>query len=120
MMIIAAALTALVAALHLIFLVLEMFLWPTPIGQKLFNLTPEFAEKSAVLAQNQGLYNGILAAGLIWTFFIPDPAFQASARTFFLIAIVVAGLFGAYTAKPSIFFLQALPALLALIAMHFS
>jgi putative membrane protein len=117
MSIIAATLTAIVAALHFLFLILEMFLWRTPVGQKIFHLTPEFAAQSAVLAQNQGLYNGILAAGLIWTFFIPDHAFQASARVFFLVAIIVAGSFGAITAKPSIFFIQALPALIALIAI---
>lgn len=120
MHLIAATLTAIVAALHLGFLVLEMFLWRTPIGQKIFHLTPEFAAQSAVLAKNQGLYNGILAAGLIWTFFIPDPGFQASARIFFLTSVVVAGVYGALTAKPSIFFIQALPAILALLALFIS
>lgn len=114
MSMIAASFIILVAALHIGFLILEMFLWNTPVGRKIFHLKPEFASESATLAKNQGLYNGILAAGLIWSFFIPDPAFQASVRYFFLTAIIIAGVYGALTAKPTIFFYQALPALLAL------
>ena len=95
----AALLTGFVALLHLLFLILEMFLWRTPIGQKVFHLTPEFAAQSAALAKNQGLYNGILAAGLIWSFFILDPTFQASIRIFFLTFIVIAGTFDANDTK---------------------
>ncbi len=114
----AAILTGIVALLHLFFLVLEMFLWQTDIGLKTFELTPEMAAQTAVLAKNQGLYNGFLAAGLIWTFFISDVRFQKSARTFFLACIIIAGVYGAATAKFSIIFIQALPALLALIAVR--
>jgi putative membrane protein len=117
---IAEVLTALVALLHLSFMFLEMFLWQTDFGLKAFDMTPTVAENSAVLAKNQGLYNGFLAAGLIWSFFIQDSRFQRSIRTFFLVCILIAGLFGAATAKPSIIFIQALPALLALIAVRFS
>ena len=106
-------LVGIVALLHLGFLVMEMFLWQTPIGLRIFGLTPEFAAKTAVLAKNQGLYNGFLAAGLIWSFFLA-PEYQISVQTFFLICIAIAGIFGATTVKPSIFFIQALPALIAL------
>lgn len=82
-------------------------------------MTPEMAASTAVLAKNQGLYNGILAAGLIWTFFILDSNFQKSTRTFFLACIIIAGIFGAFTTgKFSILFIQALPALLALAAVR--
>lgn len=116
----AAILTGIVAILHLFFMVLEMFLWQTNFGIKIFNLTPEFAAQSSILAKNQGLYNGFLAAGLIWTFFIHEFRFQKSIRTFFLICIIIAGVFGAATAKFSILFTQAFPAFLALIAVRFS
>jgi putative membrane protein len=103
-----------VALEHAGFLVLEMFLWTTPYGQKTFGLTPDFAQASAALAQNQGLYNGFLAAGLIWSFFIGDATWQFNVRAFFLVCVIVAGLFGGYTAKPSIYVVQALPAAIAL------
>ena len=106
-------LIAIVAVLHIIFLVLEMFLWQTKIGKLVFGLTPEVAASSATLAKNQGLYNGFLAAGLLWSFFLPQE-FQTSVQTFFLVCIAIAGVFGAITAKPSIFFVQAVPALIAL------
>lgn len=106
-------LTALVALEHLYILVLEMFLWTKPAGMRAFGLTPEFAEQTAVLAANQGLYNGFLAAGLIWGLFLKDAGM--SVRVFFLICVVVAGVFGAVTAKPSILFVQAVPALVALV-----
>ena len=111
---IAAALVALVAVEHLYILVLEMFLWTKPAGMSAFGLTPEFAKESAVLAANQGLYNGFLAAGLIWSLFRKDDGFAL--RVFFLGCVIVAGVFGAATAKPSIFFVQAVPALVALTA----
>jgi putative membrane protein len=120
MRLIAAILTGIVAVLHICFLILEMFLWQTNVGLHIFNMTPEAAAYSAVLAKNQGLYNGFLAAGLIWTFFISDKEFQKLTRTFFLLCIIVAGIFGGLTAKMSIIFIQALPALLALIAVRYS
>jgi putative membrane protein len=101
----------LVAILHIYFLVLEMFLWNHPIGYKTFATTPEFAAASASLAMNQGLYNGFLAAGLIFGLVKKNLAF----KVFFLGCIIVAGVFGALTAKISILFIQASPALLALI-----
>ena len=107
-------LTALVAVEHLYILVLEMFLWTKPAGLSAFGLTPEFAEQTAVLAANQGLYNGFLAAGLIWSLIRKEDG--VSIRLFFLGCVIVAGVFGAVTAKPSILYVQALPALIALIA----
>lgn len=113
MSMISKALVALVALLHIGFLVIEMFFWNTPFGQRSFNLTPDFAAQSAVLAANQGLYNGFLAAGLIWSLVAPKPLAFAL-KVFFLGCVIVAGLFGAATAKTSILFIQALPAALAL------
>jgi putative membrane protein len=101
----------LVAILHIYFLVLEMFLWNHPIGYKTFATTPEFAANSATLAMNQGLYNGFLAAGLIYGLLKKNLSF----KVFFLGCIIVAGIFGALTAKLSILFIQAAPAVLALI-----
>lgn len=109
---IATILTALVAVEHLYILVLEMFLWTKPAGLRAFGLTPEFAEQTAALAANQGLYNGFLAAGLIWSFMRKEEGI--STRVFFLGCIIVAGVFGAITAKPSILYIQAAPALIAL------
>lgn len=116
-MVLAGMLTALVALLHIGFLVLETFLWQTPTGLKIFHMTPEAAAHSAVVAKNQGIYNGVLAAGLIWSFFVTDPHFQLALRTFFLGAIVVVGVYGAATAKRTILYIQALPAALALLAV---
>jgi putative membrane protein len=115
MSIVANILVALVATLHAGFLVLEMFLWTTPFGLKTFNMTAEVANSSAVLAANQGLYNGFLAAGLIWGLIARTNA--TSIKVFFLGCVIVAGVFGAATAKPSILFMQALPAALALLAV---
>lgn len=103
---------ALVALLHLGFLVLEMFLWTSPFGLKTFGLTPEFADQSRALAANQGLYNGFLAAGLIWGLLVQQNGFAI--QVFFLCCVIVAGVFGAATAKVSILFIQALPAAVAL------
>ena len=100
---------ALVALLHLYFLVLEMFLWDKPVGRRTFALTAEFAAASKTLAMNQGLYNGFLAAGLIWGFVAGD-----AVKAFFLICVIVAGVFGALTVNRKIFFVQALPAIIAL------
>ncbi|MBL4837048.1 MAG: DUF1304 domain-containing protein [Kordiimonadaceae bacterium] len=108
-------LTGIVALSHMGFLVLEMFLWNTPIGQKTFNLTPKFAEASAALAANQGLYNGFLAAGLIWALY----AKRDDLKIFFLSCVFVAGVFGAATASFSILYIQALPALAALALVLF-
>ncbi len=103
-------LTGLVAALHAWFLVLEMFLWTHPIGLKTFSMTAEVAAASATLAANQGLYNGFLVAGLLWGLM----ARKRDVVIFFLSCVIVAGVYGAATAKLSILFIQALPAALAL------
>jgi putative membrane protein len=108
----AAVLTALVALEHLGFLGLEMFAWTLPAGQAAFHTTPEFANSTAALAANQGLYNGFLAAGLALALWRDD----AALRPFFLGCVVVAGLFGAATAFIDILFVQALPAALAFAA----
>ena len=102
---IAMVLTALVALLHAGFLVLEMFLWTTPFGRRTFGLSEERARDSAVLAANQGLYNGFLAAGLVWGLLLQDRGICL----FFLACVVVAGLYGAATVKRSILFVQAVP-----------
>jgi putative membrane protein len=101
-----------VALLHVLFLVLEMFLWTTPYGRRVFGLTREMAESTRALAANQGLYNGFLAAGLIWGLLAPD---GFAIRVFFLACVIVAGIFGALTAKRSILFIQAMPAAIALL-----
>lgn len=111
-------LTVLVALLHSYFLILEMFLWDKPLGRKTFKLTEEYAAQSRSLAANQGLYNGFLAAGLLWSLSLGEPGLPV--RSFFLICVVVAGVFGAVTVSRRIFFVQALPAALALVAGHFS
>lgn len=106
--------TAFVAALHVLFLVLEAFLWDTPSGRKFFRTEPEFARESAPLMKNQGLYNGFLAAGLVWSLATRDPGVALSLATFFLGCVVVAGIVGAITAKGSILIVQAMPAAIAL------
>ena len=102
---------SIVILLHVLFLILEMFLWNTPFGRKTFSLTADFARQSATLAANQGLYNGFLAAGLLWGL-IGSGGYNA--LIFFLSCIIIAGVYGAYTATRSILFLQALPAALAM------
>lgn len=116
MMILANILVALVAVLHIGFLALEMFLWDHPVGRKTFKMTPEYARESAKLAANQGLYNGFLAAGLLWGLV----SGQTDVKIFFLICVIVAGIFGGLTAKRSILYMQALPGLLALIVAYLS
>lgn len=106
-------LVTLVALLHLYFLVLEMFLWTRPLGLKVFRNTPEKAETTRVLAANQGLYNGFLAAGLLWGLL----ASRGDVLVFFLGCVVVAGAYGAWSVSRRIFWIQALPALLALGAL---
>lgn len=98
-----------VAVLHLGFLVLEMFLWTKPTGRRIFGLSKELAEASAGLAMNQGLYNGFLAAGLLWSLIA-----GRSVAIFFLACVIIAGIFGALTAKRTILFVQALPGAIAL------
>ncbi len=108
-------LIGLVALLHLYFLWFEMFAWTTK-GPKIFKQFPaELFEPTKSLAANQGLYNGFLAAGLIWSFFISDPEWQTYVSIFFLWCVLLAGVFGALTAHIKIFFVQGLPALLALL-----
>jgi putative membrane protein len=111
---IAEAVVALVALLHFWFLVLEMFLWQKPLGLKTFGMGKKLAKDTAILAKNQGLYNGFLAAGLTWSLIAPDPALAYPLKLFFLGCAIVAGIYGAFTASPRIFLAQAFPALVAL------
>ena len=114
---IANALVVLVAALHIYFLVLEMFLWTKPLGLRTFRNSPEKAADSAVLAANQGLYNGFLAAGLIWGLVQPIPGFAFQIKTFFLLCVIVAGIYGAATVSRRILYVQAAPAAIALVLL---
>ena len=114
---IANVLVALVAALHGYFLVLEMFLWTKPLGLKTFRNSPEKAQDSAVLAANQGLYNGFLAAGLIWGLLQAMPGFAFQIKVFFLLCVIIAGVYGAATVSRRILYVQAAPAALALILL---
>lgn len=107
----AGLLTFLVALLHLGFMALEMFFWNAPLGHKIFGMTAEVAAVSEVLAFNQGLYNGILAVGLLWGLM----AKKLDIKVFFLLAIMAAGVVGGFTAKMSILYIQALPAFIALL-----
>lgn len=109
-------LVALVAALHVGFMYLEMIAWDRPLGRKIFGTTAEFATASKTLAANQGLYNGFLVAGLVWGLWLGEPGFAVKA--FFLGCVIVAGLFGAATVSPRIAYVQAMPAALALIALR--
>ncbi len=114
MSVLAMLLIAVVALLHLGFLVLEMFLWTRPVGLKVFRQSREKAEQSRVLAANQGLYNGFLAAGLIWSL----GGARTDVAAFFLVCVVVAGAYGAATVNRRIFLIQGVPALLALAALR--
>jgi putative membrane protein len=114
---IANLLVALVAVLHVYFLVLEMFLWQKPLGLKTFRNSPEKAAETAVLAANQGLYNGFLAAGLVWGLLHRAPAFGFQIKVFFLLCVIIAGVYGAATANRRILYVQAAPAALALILL---
>ncbi len=114
---IANALVALVAALHVYFLVLEMFLWTRPLGLKTFRNSIEKATDSAVLAANQGLYNGFLAAGLVWGLVQGVPGFGFQIKTFFLLCVMVAGVYGALTVSRRILYVQAAPAAVALVLL---
>lgn len=112
-------LVALVALEHLYILYLEMFAWETK-GKEVFkgSLAPEMFRPTKTLAANQGLYNGFLAAGLIWSLFIKDHHWSFYIAIFFLTCVIVAGIYGAVTASKKIFFVQALPAIVALVVLH--
>jgi putative membrane protein len=105
----------LLALLHVYFLVLEMFLWDRPRGRRVFGTTPEFAAASKSLAANQGLYNGFLAAGLVWGLLVGAPV-----KIFFLACVIIAGVFGAATVNLKILWVQALPAAIALVLVLIS
>jgi putative membrane protein len=111
-------LIGLIAVLHVYILVLEMFLWDKPYGLKAFGNSLEKAQLTKVLAQNQGLYNGFLAAGLFWSLFAPA-TYAVALANFFLACVLVAGIYGGLTATKKIIYIQAVPALIALIAVHF-
>jgi putative membrane protein len=116
MALVANALVILVIAIHVYIVFLEMFLWRTERGMRAFGTDQAFADRSAPLAANQGLYNGFLVAGLVWGLLAPDPiGFQV--KVFFLACVVVAGLYGAATVSRRILFVQAVPAILALVAV---
>ncbi len=111
-------LIGLIAVLHVYILVLEMFLWDKPYGLKAFGNSLEKAQLTKVLAQNQGLYNGFLAAGLFWALIAPE-TYTVALANFFLGCVLVAGIYGGLTASKKIIYIQAVPALIALIAVHF-
>jgi len=115
MAIIANTLIALTALAHVGFLVLEMFLWTKPQGRKVFRMSPEQAETTKVLAANQGLYNGFLGAGLVWSLVHPQPDFAFQLKLFFLVCVIVAAIYGALTVKPRILLVQGGPAIAALV-----
>ncbi|KAL7791593.1 hypothetical protein V8C37DRAFT_143087 [Trichoderma ceciliae] len=106
-----------VGAIHIYIVALEMFLWDTPRGHKAFKLAPDFAKKTKVLAANQGLYNGFLAAGLFWGLAHPVEEFGEQIRLFFLGCVGVAGVYGAATASRKILFVQAVPAAVSIATM---
>jgi putative membrane protein len=112
MNVIAGVAVAVVAGLHILFLVLEMFLWKKPLGMRIFRMTPDVAAISSPLAANQGLYNGFLAAGLIWG--LVAGVSELEIQVFFLVCVVIAGLFGAATASRKILWVQAVPGAVAL------
>ncbi|WP_413576135.1 DUF1304 domain-containing protein [Bdellovibrio sp. HCB290] len=117
MKILGLTLVAIVAIEHFIIMYVEMYLWKQPTGLKIFRNTFEKAQQTAVLAANQGLYNGFLAAGLVWGLFHSDDAVAYQIKMFFLVCVIIAGFYGAYSVNRRIFFVQALPAILAVIAM---
>ncbi len=108
---------SIVIVLHVLFMILEMFLWNTPFGRKTFGLKEDYAKQSAPLAANQGLYNGFLAAGLLWGL-VSTGGYDA--LVFFLSCVIIAGIYGAITAKRSILWLQAFPAAIALASLIFN
>ena len=110
-------LIALIAMLHVYFLILEMMLWDKPLGMKVFRMTPEKAAMTKVLAMNQGLYNGFLAAGLVWGLALGPVEMGTAVKIFFLTCVAVAGIFGAWTVSGRILWIQALPAAVALLLL---
>lgn len=116
---IGAALVALVALIHIAILVMEMFLWETPRVRAIFRVSPDFAANTRVMAANQGLYNGFLAAGLVLALIRGIPGQGAELAHFILACVIVAGLYGAATASRRILYVQAVPAVLALVAVLF-
>jgi putative membrane protein len=110
-------LTGIVAAIHIYILVLEMFLWDAEQGRKAFRMTPEFSKSTKTLAANQGLYNGFLAAGLIWGIWLGEAGDPV--KIFFLLCVAVAGVYGAWSVSPRILMIQTVPALIALAAVLF-
>ncbi len=108
----------LIGLIHVYILVLEMFLWTSPMGRKAFGLKPDFAEATKVLAANQGLYNGFLAAGLFWGLSLGAAGFEV--KVFFLLCVLTAGVYGAATASRRILVIQAIPALLGLALLFIS
>ena len=114
----ALAAVIIVAIEHFAFLVIEMFFWTRPLGRRIFKQTLEKSRQTKVLAANQGLYNGILATGLLWSLLHPDHEFGAQLTLFFLLAVIVAGLYGAYSAHKNILFVQALPAAITLVLLY--
>lgn len=117
MKILAVVLVSLVALEHVYFLYLEMFVWTKPKGLKIFGNTAERAEASKVLAANQGLYNGFLAAGLLWGLIYPSAVAGVHIQMFFLVCVLVAGIYGGMTVKKTIMYIQGGPALLGLLAL---
>ncbi|MEK5240305.1 DUF1304 domain-containing protein [Paenibacillus sp. FSL L8-0470] len=117
MMILSTILVALVALEHVYILVLEMFMWTTPRAQKAFGISRQFAQETKSLAANQGLYNGFLAAGLLWGLFHPNETTGFQLQLFFLICVGVAAIYGSVTAKKSILWVQGLPAFVAILAV---
>ncbi|MFK7805300.1 MAG: DUF1304 domain-containing protein [Anaerolineae bacterium] len=113
-------LVGLIAVEHFFFLIVEMFLWTQPLGLGMFGNTLEFAEMTAVLAANQGVYNGFLVAGLVWGLLHPNGKFGFQIQLFFLSCVLVAGLYGGYSVSSTIFFVQAVPALIALAVVWFT
>jgi len=113
-------LVLLIALEHIYFLILEMFLWTTPKGIKAFGLaSKDFAEKTKVLAANQGLYNGFLAAGLLWSLFESNHAWATALKLFFLGCIIIAGIYGAYsTKKIKLFYVQSVPSIITFILIY--
>ncbi len=108
-----------IALEHFFFLLLEMFFWMKPLGLKIFRQKEEQAKISKVLAANQGLYNGFLAAGLLWSLLQPEPFFAEQLKIFFLFCVLAAGAYGAFTVNIRLFFVQALPAMLAFACLFF-
>ena len=104
---------------HFAFLYLEMFLWNTPVGMRVFKLAPDFAAESAALAANQGLYNGFLAAGLLWSLLTKNSVFATKLKIFFLSCVLIAGLYGGYSVSSTILWVQAIPAALVLVCVLF-